>query len=62
MERPFLFIYIIYFSHKEDREIETFEKNTIISKSLRFNFQAAWGGGLLFSKKYRQTKFKGIER
>ncbi len=30
MERPFLFIYIIYFSQKEGRVTETFEKNTII--------------------------------
>ncbi len=25
-------------------------------------FQAAWGGGLLMSRKYRAEKFAGIER
>jgi hypothetical protein len=27
-----------------------------------FTFQAAWGGGLLLSKKYKELRFKGIDR
>lgn len=29
---------------------------------LTVSFQAAWGGGLLFSKKHRHPRLDGIER
>ena len=41
--------------------LETSDKNPCYELS-KFYFQAAWGGGVLLSRKYRELKFKGIER
>ncbi len=55
---------------REEPHLATHWREQIPAKYLKnkvvyiFNFfiQAAWGGGLLMSRKYRALKFKGIER
>ncbi len=43
-------------------DVSKFPQNYKKLLNILISFQAAWGGGLLMSRKYRALKFKGIER
>lgn len=58
------FLYIFFRFHIFNSIFKTLCMNfkAFPSSSTLLSFQAAWGGGLLLSKKYRHPRFTGIER